>query len=110
MQVLLYTNAISRLAVASLQALVYRIEGTLLGLRSSLPELSSVAPPANSSKPLHVVGACGPPIGNAAAREKAGRAILAALRAVGSNDFESLSLMLRVSWPTCLVHKCSLRP
>eukprot|EP00891_Asterochloris_glomerata_P001540 jgi/Astpho2/1540/fgenesh1_pg.00026_%23_29_t len=79
-----------------IQALVYQIEGTLLGLRSSLPELSSIASPAANSKPLHVVGACGPPIGSAAAREEVGRAMLAALRAVGSNDFESLSLMLRV--------------
>lgn len=88
---------------------MYRIEGTLLGLRSSLPELSSIASPAANSKPLHVVGACGPPIGSAAAREEVGRAMLAALRAVGSNDFESLSLMLRVSYSACHVRECSLR-
>ena len=105
---MLYTDAVFSLAAASLQALVYQIEGTLLGLRSSLPELSSVTPPSNS-KPLHVVGACGPPIGNAAVREEVGRAMLAALRAVGSNDFESLSLMLRVSGSNCLVRECSLQ-
>ena len=85
------------------------MEGTLLGLRSSLPELSSVASPAATSKPLHVVGACGPTIGNAAAREEAGRAMLAALRAVGSNDFETLSLILRVSGSVCLVQEGSLQ-
>ena len=78
-----------------LQGLLLQMEGSFMGLQSTLPDFASPGPPQGASPQLALIGCGGATITGPETRELAAKALVAAAGFVGPNDTETLKILLR---------------
>ena len=80
-----------------IQGLLLQLDGALHGLRSALAEFS---PPSDtqqgSGQSLALIGSACPVISGSETRDAVAKSLIAAAGYIGANDYESLTILLRV--------------
>ena len=91
-----------------MQSLLLQIEGALVGARACLADFepnsdTEAQARADEAVPLTLIGATGVPVGSAAMRELAAKALMAAPDVIGANDSETLGILMHVGDPDGLL-------